>query len=739
MNISLRAAQNVLAMLFAFGIGFAQSVTPLASLTGFSDSPHEKNGKIVTIEVAAKLDIRISGTYRVTLHLTSGNGKSVSGDARGRLGIGPQILPVLFDAKQIDRLGQDGPYRLTDVLLLLQNPDRVVDSKDDAGLTRPYQLADFYHELYYFTGNFEAAGANPTPEGKFATLRVSFGVVTTGGMCSWWGTLSDGQRREIDFENGNTTVQTLPPGKSTLTLDFPGFKIANRGVDGPLIVPSLGVRCGLGGEGEIMDNTRHQTAVFHSSDFDNPAPDFQVHDAEMPPIAPGDTTGFDVGLRTIGDLDYLKIEYVAEADNPKIHLRPPGVEGTACSTAPSCWQGHGSSVRVETEADLPAGTYTIQYTARAVGKEHKAQVKLVVDPEVARARLERAKALEALKAGDDVQPDTPVVPVQYSGGAEAVHPEVTFSMDAALRKMHAVLVLDQSSSMIWGGSCDYMKAAAARFSQLFVEGRDSVSVISFGGGVHVLLPLTDQFLQDAPQSISTLQCNGVTNTGEALEIAQEELARHEDPDAMKTVVLFTDGQPTALVASLPVKPGQCLGPFLGELPVLIEASGLESRVYPPDPDENDEARPDAKVKRGSCLAQQNIYNFPYLPEQDLRGVSVVGSHPLQRFADGPYAGRIRFDVPGNVLNAVANEVENAVRRLHAAPNPILVYVIGFENRSQRPIPLDYLRLLANDPSSARFDPKKPAGMAILTHDPEAFFPAFQSVRQDLVKHAMVPQ
>src|SRR5262249_50422411 len=156
---------------------------------------------------------------------------------------------------------------------------------------------------------------------------------------------------------------------------------------------------------------------------------------------------------------------------------------SACSSAPSCWQGHGSAVRIQTEKDLPAGTYIIRYAAFAVGKEHRAEIKLVIDPEVARIRQRRADALAALRSADPVQPDPPAEPAP-SQAAPAVSPDVTFSINADLRKMHAMLILDQSSSMNnIAGSCDLMTAAAMKFSRLFVEGRDSVGVISFGGGV----------------------------------------------------------------------------------------------------------------------------------------------------------------------------------------------------------------------------------------------------------------
>jgi hypothetical protein len=732
-HISLRAARGALVFLLTLGTGFAQPIPPPATMTGFSDFANRKDDRIQAIEVAAKLDVRVAGYYRLTLRLAARNGKFVSNEVTRSLATGPQTLNVPFNVQEIEQLGQDGPYRISGARLVLLGSNAVADSKDDAGPTQAYRLADLYHEIYYFTGDVNAAGINPTRDGKFANLRVSFGVVTPGGQCFWSGVLSDG-RGQIDFENGPGSGKILQPGKSTLALDFEGFKIANRGVNGPLFVPVLVLECGVRGNAHVEDRTRHQTTAFHSSDFDNPEPDFELSDTNAGPIAPGDSSGVAVHIRTIGEVDYLKIEYVAEADNPKIHLTG-APDGRACSSAPSCWAGHGSGPRIETEKDLPAGTYTIRFTARAVGKEHEAQVKLVIDPEVENRRRQREEALAAVRSEDAVQPDTSAVP----RAAGAVSPEVTFAIEAGLRKMHAMLVLDQSNSLNFG-ACGYMTAAAQRFSRLFVEGRDSIGVISFGGGVHLKLPLTNNFLPDAPQTISTIKCAGVTNTGEALEVAQAELARHEDPEAMNVVVLFTDGLPETLAAKLPVKPGQCLGPRGGELPALIEASFPIPSFHPPDPEEKDERDPDSGIKPGSCLAQENIYNFAYLPEWDMRGVSVVGNHPLTRFTSGPYAGRIRIDLRDNIVNAVANEVENAVQRLHTTPNPTLVYVIGFENRALRPlVPLEYLRSLANDPAGPGFAPKNPAGMAILTNDPQEFIPAFLKVREDLVRRAMLPR
>src|SRR5579871_895574 len=467
-QISLPAARGALVFFLMLATGFTQPAEPPATITGFSDSAVWKDGRIEAIEVGTKLDVRLAGYYHLTLRLSARNGRFTSNEATGYLPAGAKTLTVRFNALALQQLRQDGPYRVSDVSLLPLNSNSVAASRDFAGMTQAYRIADLYHDRYYFTGDVQAAGINTTPDGKFETLRVTFGVVTPGGPCFWSGTLSDA-RGQIDFENGPGTGKLLQPGESRLDLDFAGFKIANRRVDGPLFVPVLVLDCGVQGGAHVEDRVRHQTAVFHSSDFYNPTPDFEVSDTKAGPIAPGDSTGFDVHIRTIGEVDYLKIEYVAETDNPKIHLTD-APEGAACSSAPSCWTGRGSGTRIETEKDLPAGTYTIRFTARAVGKEREAQVTLVVDPEVERARSQRKEALEALRSEETIQPNPPAVSEQTT---ESAKPEVTFSLDADLRKMHAMLVLDQSNSLNFG-ACGYMTAAAEHFSRLFVGGRDSV-------------------------------------------------------------------------------------------------------------------------------------------------------------------------------------------------------------------------------------------------------------------------
>jgi hypothetical protein len=142
----------------------------------------------------------------------------------------------------------------------------------------------------------------------------------------------------------------------------------------------------------------------------------------------------------------------------------------------------------------------------------------------------------------------------------------------------------------------------------------------------------------------------------------------------------------------------------------------------------------------SCFGQNAIVNLAYIPEQDLQGVSVTGSRQVTRYDSGPYAGKIRLDSRVTIMNAISNQVENAALHLRTGPpSPAFLYTIGFKNptASDSVESLGSLQSLANDPAGPVFMRHQPAGLAILTDDPEGFWPAFQRVRQDIVEHATI--
>jgi hypothetical protein len=217
-------------------------------------------------------------------------------------------------------------------------------------------------------------------------------------------------------------------------------------------------------------------------------------------------------------------------------------------------QFHGFEATVP--ENLAFGTYKIDAVARrGGGKERSAAFDLIVDPELTRLKKEHEAVLARLTKEDPV----PIIPPQAID-SPAPSPEelggAKFSANAELRKIHAMLVLDRSGSMNNNDACRALRAAAIRFSRLFVDGRDSLGIVSFNDTAELNLALNDHFQLDAPDTIDQLKCRGNTNTGEALEMAQRELAQHDDPEALNAVICLPMASQICFRQTGPWTPGQ---------------------------------------------------------------------------------------------------------------------------------------------------------------------------------------
>lgn len=599
---------------------------------------------------------------------------------------------------------------------------------------------------YRFVGDITAQGADRLPSGKFATLRIDANVETPGGICALLGGLRDEAGEDIStLRNG--LPQSLPAGRASLHIDFPGAKIAQRGVDGRLIVTGLQLVCNprslTNASPEASSHTRQLTGVLRAADFDDSPRDFAFVAAPAVPIAGGDPIGVSVRVHITGDFD-SPIALSIDADPP---LQVHAFQTWTCSANVPCWLQDGSlPLAVTSPAGISPGRYYVRIIGRSENKQRNITVPVVIDPDLTAARKRHVEAVEALKRGASNPPPEPEPDVAaVIAPAQAPPPEATFHSEVDLKKIHAVLVLDRSASM--GPACEFLKASAVRFVDLFVEGRDSVAIIDFGLSVDTMLPMTDFFHVAAEQSIPDMPCIGATNTGAALEAAYAELAEHQDPDSMNAVVLFTDGIPNVLSAKWPVKflpqrsgpskecnesqDGSVAATFMPTYGLAFEPAGITL---------DQEFHLSANNPPGSCFGFSALMNYAYIPEADLNGVPLEGKRPLQRYQDGTWSGHIsRDDVP-TMLNAIANEVENAARRLRtAAPQPVSLYVIGFKNpkASDAVRSLADLLDLANDPAGPSFNRHEPAGHALLIDEPERFWDAFLQIREEIVKRASI--
>lgn len=165
-------------------------------------------------------------------------------------------------------------------------------------------------------------------------------------------------------------------------------------------------------------------------------------------------------------------------------------------------------------------------------------------------------------------------------GAEAV---------AAVPPVDMVLVLDQSGSLGSAGAWNDLQAAASAFVGYFDDGMDQVGLVSYQLRAADRLVLQHDFVTPIRQQIGLMQSAGDTNVGEGLRLARLQLTGSGvRARAVKVVVFFTDGRPTAFRGLF--GPGSVAGggtagnPNLLDRMVAVYTTGNRVRGYFDDPD-----------------------------------------------------------------------------------------------------------------------------------------------------------
>lgn len=132
---------------------------------------------------------------------------------------------------------------------------------------------------------------------------------------------------------------------------------------------------------------------------------------------------------------------------------------------------------------------------------------------------------------------------------------VTASSKATRRDANVMLVMDRSTSLGSGPSsaCQSLKNAAKGLIDRFAEGRDNVGLITFGTSSRVDNALSTSFKTAITNTLTPLICSGATNTGQGLWQAYDALVELNQPGALNAILLFTDGEPTAVTATFPIK------------------------------------------------------------------------------------------------------------------------------------------------------------------------------------------
>ncbi|MFM2125666.1 MAG: hypothetical protein RL328_2117 [Acidobacteriota bacterium] len=134
---------------------------------------------------------------------------------------------------------------------------------------------------------------------------------------------------------------------------------------------------------------------------------------------------------------------------------------------------------------------------------------------------------------------------------------------ASRRDTVVMMVLDRSGSMCLGattpcnttGACGSMKTAAKLFTGQFAPGRDYIGLLSFSDGTYLHSAPTRDFRTvlgytnssgSGAGAIDTIQCQGGTNSAQAIALAYNELYKMALPGALNVLLFETDGLPNTL-------------------------------------------------------------------------------------------------------------------------------------------------------------------------------------------------
>ena len=242
---------------------------------------------------------------------------------------------------------------------------------------------------------------------------------------------------------------------------------------------------------------------------------------------------------------------------------------------------------------------------------------------------------------------------------------------------------------------DDLQDAARNFVDYFSDDLDQLALVSFGTRGATRMPLRAPFRTDAKNQIDHMASAGWTNTAEGLDLAYDQIVGGASRDqAVKVVVFFTDGRPTAF-----------RGTIGGKQRILAVAATARNLVrgYFDNPD-------DIPLDRWKSPASDACRN-------------VIDCEEWTEGGPPPHGVRGR-EIARNMGLAAANRIRS---------EGAYVYTIGLGNplasNLARP-DLAYLSQLANEHGSVNSD--QPSGRMYFAPGAKDLAEVFRQVANDLV-------
>jgi Flp pilus assembly protein TadG len=326
----------------------------------------------------------------------------------------------------------------------------------------------------------------------------------------------------------------------------------------------------------------------------------------------------------------------------------------------------------------------------------------------------------------------PVFFLSVFGGSYST---VVVAAQAARRDALVVLVLDRSVSMVANGfvpgtgryPCDIMKDDAIEFTKYFAQGRDMLGLVVFNSGQYTYQSRTNFNTPDAngrtiSSVIAGIQCNGNTNSVEALNAAYGEIQRVNSPTRANVIVFMTDGIPNGFYGDfIPYRISPCGTPGIPMRGVLAQwagnaatgdTAGLMKQTLTNVTD--DALRSTDNTGTCSFYINNNLRlirdNVSRMPTQDVHLNALAGPYttysnpnPYLSWLLGP-ADLTRVDRPREITKASTNALDNqgTTIRTDSTLKP-MIYTIGLITNPNPggDVPDEQLLMkLANDASLA---------------------------------------
>ncbi len=313
------------------------------------------------------------------------------------------------------------------------------------------------------------------------------------------------------------------------------------------------------------------------------------------------------------------------------------------------------------------------------------------------------------------------------------HPTATLTASAqtSRRDVNVVLTLDRSGSM--SEVCGILKNDAQNFVSKFVNGRDTLGLVTFMGNASVDAHSTKQFKPAVSDILATLQCGGNTGSAEALFLAHQEVVNAAQPGALNVIVFFTDGVPNGFTAGpyadkmpigFPVNPGQACNSGKPVPGYIANGGGIYDPAAQPITSTSAPYVPMTSCTGGfSQLAKI----FSFIPEVDAFGnsASATGYSPVTR--DG--SNHIVFSSSNSDAISI-NAADDAARQIRQ--DSIVLYTIGLGSNGG--VDSAFLGKVANDPTYPRtYNSTQIAGKYYYSPNAGQLGAAFNSIASEILR------